>query len=93
MSGLEVWYDPTEPEGRRIRKIRMLNGRSLDPHRSYSIAVPDFLAEGGDGFAMLTGAPRTDAGIVDLDAVIAYLGVLPQPVSAPDGARFHREGP
>jgi 2',3'-cyclic-nucleotide 2'-phosphodiesterase (5'-nucleotidase family) len=93
VSGLEVWYDPTAPEGRRIRRIRMLNGRSLDPHRGYSIAVPDFLAEGGDGFAMLTAAPRVDAGIVDVDAVIAYLGVLPQPVSAPDGARFHREGP
>ncbi len=92
VSGLEVWYDPARPEGQRIRKVRMLNGRSLDPRRSYAIAVPDFLAEGGDGFAMLTAAPRVDAGIVDVDAVISYLSVLPQPVSAPDGARFHREG-
>ena len=92
IAGLEVWYDPSRPDGHRIRKVRMLNGRSLDAHRRYSIAVPDFLADGGDGFAMLTGAPRVDAGIVDLDAVIAYLGVLPQPVRAPDGARFHREG-
>jgi len=92
VSGLEVWYDPTHPEGQRIRKIRLLNGRSLDLRRSYTIAVPDFLAEGGDGFAMLTAAPGVDAGMVDVDAVIAYLGVLPQPVSAPDGVRFHREG-
>lgn len=92
VSGLEVWYDPTRPEGQRIRKVRLLNGRALDLKRSYTIAVPDFLAEGGDGFAMLTAAPRVDAGMVDVDAVIAYLGVLPQPVSAPDGARFHREG-
>jgi len=92
VSGLEVWYDPTHPEGQRIRKIRLLNGRSLDLRRNYTIAVPDFLAEGGDGFAMLTAAPRVDAGLVDVDAVIAYLGVLPQPVGAPDAARFHREG-
>jgi 2',3'-cyclic-nucleotide 2'-phosphodiesterase (5'-nucleotidase family) len=92
IAGLEVWYDATRPAGHRIRKVRMLNGRSLDAHRSYTIAVPDFLADGGDGYAMLTGAPRVDAGMVDLDAVIAYLGVLPQPVRAPEGARFHREG-
>jgi 2',3'-cyclic-nucleotide 2'-phosphodiesterase (5'-nucleotidase family) len=92
IAGLEVWFDPARPDGQRIRRIRMLDGRSLEPRRTYSIAVPDFLAEGGDGFAMLVAAPRTDTGMVDLDAVIAYLGVLPQPVSAPDGARFHREG-
>jgi 2',3'-cyclic-nucleotide 2'-phosphodiesterase (5'-nucleotidase family) len=91
VSGLQVWYDPTRPEGRRIRKVRFTNGRSLDLHRRYTLALPDFLAAGGDGFAMLTTAPRVDAGLVDIDAVIAYLGVLPRPVSAPGDVRFHRE--
>ncbi|MGE5761320.1 MAG: 5'-nucleotidase C-terminal domain-containing protein [Gemmatimonadota bacterium] len=91
VSGLQVWYDPVRPEGRRVRKVRLLNGRSLDPRRRYTLAVPDFLAAGGDGFAMLTAAPRIDAGMVDVDAVVAYLGVLPQPVSAPSDVRFHRE--
>ncbi|HSD31192.1 MAG TPA: 5'-nucleotidase C-terminal domain-containing protein [Gemmatimonadales bacterium] len=92
VSGLQVWYNPTQAQGRRIRRIRMLNGRSLDPKRRYTLAVPDFLAAGGDGFAMLSAAPRVDAGVADIDAVIAYLGVLPQPVSAPADARFHGEG-
>ena len=92
VSGLEVWYDPGQVAGRRVRRIRMLNGKGLDPRRAYTLAVPDFLADGGEGYAMLAAAPRVDAGMLDVDALIAYLGVLPQPVSAPDGARFHREG-
>jgi 2',3'-cyclic-nucleotide 2'-phosphodiesterase / 3'-nucleotidase / 5'-nucleotidase len=92
ISGLQVWYDPARPDGDRVRRVRMLNGRALDARHAYSIAVPDFLADGGDGYTMLTGAPRTDAGLVDLDAVIAYLGVLPQPVRAPQDERFHGAG-
>lgn len=91
VSGLQVWYDPSRPDGHRVRRVRFTNGRSLDRRRSYTLAVPDFLAAGGDGFAMLATAPRVDAGMVDIDAVIAYLGVLPQPVSAPSDERFHRE--
>jgi 2',3'-cyclic-nucleotide 2'-phosphodiesterase (5'-nucleotidase family) len=91
VSGLQVWYSPTRAQGRRIRRIRLMNGRSLDPTHHYTLAVPDFLAAGGDGFAMLAAAPRVDAGVVDIDAVIAYLGVLPQPVSAPRDERLHRE--
>ncbi|HEY6059485.1 MAG TPA: 5'-nucleotidase C-terminal domain-containing protein [Gemmatimonadales bacterium] len=89
VSGLQVWYSPTRSEGHRIRRVRLLNGRSLDLKRHYTLAVPDFLANGGDGFAMLTTAPRVDAGVVDIDAIIAYLGVVPQPVSAPGDVRFH----
>jgi 2',3'-cyclic-nucleotide 2'-phosphodiesterase (5'-nucleotidase family) len=91
VSGLQVWYSPSRSDGHRIRRVRLLNGRSLDPKRRYTLAVPDFLAAGGDGFTMLTAAPRVDAGVVDIDAVIAYLGVVSQPVSAPGDVRFHGE--
>ncbi|MFI5372803.1 MAG: bifunctional metallophosphatase/5'-nucleotidase, partial [Candidatus Eisenbacteria bacterium] len=89
VSGLEVWYDPALPAGQRIKKIRWMNGRGLDARRTYTIAVPDFLADGGDGFAMLAPLQRADVGLVDLDALIAYLRVLPQPVSAPGQDRLH----
>ena len=92
VSGLQVWYDPTRSEGKRIRRIRLWNGRPLDARRRYTLAVPDFLAAGGEAYAMLASLPQADAGIVDLDAVIAYLGVLPQPVGAPSDIRFHPEG-
>jgi hypothetical protein len=48
------------------------------------------MATGGSGYAMLAGAPQEDAGDY-LDALIRYLGVVPQPVDAPAQSRLHRE--
>jgi len=49
------------------------------------------VADGGDGYRMLATSPRVDTGVLDLDAVIAYLQVLRQPVGAPAEARFRVE--
>ena len=92
VGGIEVWYDPRKPAGKRITKTRLINGRSLDDQRGYTIAVPDFLADGGSGYDMLNGRPRTDVGLVDLDALIAYLSVIRSPVVAPTDIRFHQAG-
>jgi 2',3'-cyclic-nucleotide 2'-phosphodiesterase (5'-nucleotidase family) len=91
VSGLRVTYDPRRPAGQRISRIRLLNGRPLDPRRTYTLAVQDVVAAGGDDFGMLTAWPSTDAGLTDLGAVIGYLSVLGQPVKAPADERFHRE--
>lgn len=40
---------------------------------------------------MLKGQPTADAGLTDIDALIAYLRVLPQPVDAPGDVRIHAE--
>jgi 2',3'-cyclic-nucleotide 2'-phosphodiesterase (5'-nucleotidase family) len=89
VSGLEVWYDPARPRGHRITRIRLANGKGLDGRRLYTIAVPDFVADGGDGFLMFQPLQRVDAGMVDLDALIAYLRVIAQPVVPPADTRFH----
>ena len=91
VSGLRVTYDPRRPAGQRISRIRLLNGRPLDPRRTYTLAVQDVVAAGGDGFRMLTAWPSTDAGLTDLGAVVGYLSVLGQPVRAPADERFQRE--
>jgi 2',3'-cyclic-nucleotide 2'-phosphodiesterase (5'-nucleotidase family) len=91
VSGLRISYDPRRPAGQRIKRIRLANGRALDPRRAYTLAVQDHVAAGGDGFTMLAALPATDAGLTDLDAVIAYLSVLRQPVHAPADERFRRE--
>ena len=49
----------------------------------------DFMALGGEGLGVTTGAIRTEPlSIVDLDALIAYLRKLPQPVHAPAEVRI-----
>src|SRR5579884_3595676 len=90
VSGLALWYDPGRPPGRRIVRIRLADGAELDDGRTYTLAVSDFLAAGGSGYAMFRGAPAEDAGVTDLDALVGYLAALPQPVRAPEEARLHR---
>ena len=47
------------------------------------------MALGGEGLNFSTGAVRTEPlGIVDLDALTAYLRKLPQPVHAPTEPRI-----
>jgi len=87
---VEVWYDARKESGKRIVRTRMANGKSIEKDRTYTLVVSDFMATGGSGFAMLNAVPREDIDVVDLDALIRYLSVLPSPVEAPAEARFHR---
>ena len=85
-----MWYDGRKEVGKRITRSRLANGKSIEQDRTYTLVVSDFMATGGSGFAMLAGVPREDIDIVDLDALIRYLSVIPAPVEAPVEARFHR---
>jgi 2',3'-cyclic-nucleotide 2'-phosphodiesterase / 3'-nucleotidase / 5'-nucleotidase len=92
VSGVEVWYDPGRGAGKRVTRTRLADGQEIDGGRVYTLAVPDFLAAGGSGYAMLVGAPAQDLNILDMDLLISYLGVLRTPVEAPGDVRFHRAG-
>jgi 5'-nucleotidase len=90
IAGVEVWYDARKESGKRIVRTRLTNGKSIEKDRTYSLVVSDFMATGGSGFGMLNAVPREDIDVVDLDALIRYLTVLPSPVEAPAEPRFHR---
>jgi 2',3'-cyclic-nucleotide 2'-phosphodiesterase/3'-nucleotidase/5'-nucleotidase len=90
VAGIEVWYDPHKPAGRRIKKLRLANGKGVDGGQTYTLAVSDFLATGGGGYTMLRSAVRGDVGITELDALIQYLAVLRQLVAAPADDRIHQ---
>ena len=51
-AGLRYAVDPERPPGARVGAVEV-QGQPLDPGRAYRVAVPDFLARGGDGYAML----------------------------------------
>jgi 2',3'-cyclic-nucleotide 2'-phosphodiesterase (5'-nucleotidase family) len=92
VAGLEVWYDPARPAGRRVLRTRTLDGSAIDPAGTYTLAVQDFVAAGGSGYAMLAGQPAEVTGIVDIDAVVRYLSALRDPVVAPAEPRLHGRG-
>ena len=69
-------YDKSRPAGQRIVAM-MLDGKPIDPARTYRVAINNFLASGGDNFTLLAGGREpVDAGL-DLDATEAYLATNP----------------
>lgn len=59
----------------------LLNGKPVDPAKTYRVAINNFLASGGDNFTLFaTGRDPVDGGL-DLDATEAYLATNP-PVPA-----------
>jgi 5'-nucleotidase len=82
-AGFTYRYDVKRPAGQRITGMS-LNGRPIDPARSYRVTVNNFLASGGDGYTVLAeGRDVVDAG-PDLDALEAWLATNP---AVPKGNR------
>ncbi len=91
VSGIVVEYDPRAAAGRRVRKVRLEDGRELKDGASYRLAVAEPLPR-SPAYAILAGRPPTPSTVTDVDALAAYLRRLPQPVSPPDEIRFREVG-
>jgi 2',3'-cyclic-nucleotide 2'-phosphodiesterase/3'-nucleotidase/5'-nucleotidase len=88
VAGATVRYDPRRPAGRRIRGVEVGRGRKIQPDAEYTLAIDDFLAAGGDGYAMLAGLPSEPGVMLDVEGVVTYLRRLPQPVEFVGRAGF-----
>jgi 5'-nucleotidase len=72
-AGFAYSVDMAKPVGSRVSDIR-LNGKPIDPAAGYRVAVNNFMASGGDGLSVFTrGTDVTDNGIIDLDALVAWI--------------------
>jgi 5'-nucleotidase len=83
VSGLRLAYDPRLPTGRRVLAVEIA-GAALDPARTYTAAVVDWIARGGDGItALRDGRVLVDAvsgpqlSDVVLDAIAARGTIAP----------------
>lgn len=63
-----------KPQGERVGDV-VIAGQPLDPTKTYRIGLLGFTANGGDSLFALRDAKgsRVDTGLIDLDALIAYL--------------------
>jgi 2',3'-cyclic-nucleotide 2'-phosphodiesterase (5'-nucleotidase family) len=52
ISGVRLVYDPRLPAGRRVLGVEV-GGAPLDPAKTYTVAVVDWIARGGDGVTAL----------------------------------------
>jgi 2',3'-cyclic-nucleotide 2'-phosphodiesterase (5'-nucleotidase family) len=55
VSGMTYAYDLSRPVGERVTEVSVA-GRPLDPQRIYTMATSQYVAEGGDGYAVLKGS-------------------------------------
>jgi 5'-nucleotidase len=60
-----------------------LNGVTIDPTATYRVTVNNFLADGGDNFAVLRNGIDRLGGDVDLDAVEKYFLAQGGPIAPP----------
>ena len=67
-------YDPEAPAGSRIivDSVRV-SGEPLDPGATYRVATNSFLASGGDNFTAFAEGQTELTGLIDFDALAAYL--------------------
>jgi len=72
-SGFTYQWSASAPVGSRVDIASiMLNGVQIDPAGSYRVTVNSFLADGGDGFAVLVQGTNRLGGEVDVDALEKY---------------------
>ncbi|MFN2384148.1 MAG: bifunctional UDP-sugar hydrolase/5'-nucleotidase, partial [Gemmatimonadota bacterium] len=101
VSGVRFAFDPTRPKGDRVVRAELENGtpvvrdgRAVRPTARYTVTVNNFMAAGGDVYAVLGDALETvNTGLVDSDVLADYLEQLPQPIVYSNPQRIERLAP
>jgi 5'-nucleotidase / UDP-sugar diphosphatase len=87
VSGMAFRVDLTAPPGDRVREVRV-NGRPLDPNATYTVALPDFMLNGGDGYTMFANQPvllTTETGASIASALERFIVSQGEVTPAVDG--------
>jgi len=87
VSGVTIGYNPELPKGKRIVSLTFPEGRTLSDAAMYNVIINDFMATGGDNWLPPPSARVTPLNIVDLDALVGYMRMLPSPVKPPAETR------
>jgi 5'-nucleotidase len=87
VSGLTFRVDAGAAPGSRVRDVRV-QGAPIDPARRYTLAIPDFLLLGGDGYAMFKGQDvlvAPESGITMVNALEEYIAARREVAPAIEG--------
>jgi 5'-nucleotidase/UDP-sugar diphosphatase len=89
-SGARLEYDPSLPVLHRVLRLTRTDGREFDDQTRYRIALNQFLAQGGDGFALAgLHAETADTGVPVRDAIEAWVS---RASSGGGSVRYSRAG-
>ncbi|CAG5033242.1 unnamed protein product [Parnassius apollo] len=78
VSGIEVVYDLSETPGARVRMAKAMCTEcsalnEVDENETYKVLIPEFLADGGDGYSIFENLPREILPYNELTCVLDYL--------------------
>ena len=81
LSGITMKVNPNAPTATRVTDVK-INGRPLDLEKTYTVALPDYVMNGGDGYSMFPGqkvlvdAQSGDLVVEALEKYIAKKGTV-----------------
>ncbi|MFK8165034.1 MAG: 5'-nucleotidase C-terminal domain-containing protein [Lewinella sp.] len=58
-----------------------IGGKAIDPSKVYTVALPDYVANGGSGTSMLKPLPKIKSGLLIRDLLIEYAEKTTVPIS------------
>lgn len=87
LSGCTVRIAPANPPGARVLAVTLADGAPLDPSGVYTLALNDFVADGGDGYPRQAESLRLRTLPSLADVVTAYLHTTHGREHAPGPAR------
>jgi len=80
--GFSYTWDAAQPAGARVVPGSLrLNGQPIEPEQALRVTVNSFLASGGDNFSVLQAGRARVTGVMDIDALEAFVaaGATPDP--------------
>ena len=89
VSGLSYTYDAAQPAGSKVISVSV-NGVPLNPNATYTVATVDTVTLGDDGYTTFGQGSNMNYGTTDVDALVAYVKALPQPVNVTIDGRIQR---
>ncbi|MGC4082799.1 MAG: bifunctional UDP-sugar hydrolase/5'-nucleotidase [Vicinamibacterales bacterium] len=76
VSGVTFTVTVSAPVGQRVSNVRV-NGQPLDPAKSYTVAMPNYVLNGGDGYTNLTNVlvlVNAEQGPLIVSAIETFIG-------------------
>jgi len=94
-SGLRYRFDLSRPRGQRLLSVSLANGSALDDTTTYTVAVNNFMAAGGESYDTLARTKdQVDTGVLLRDALERHLMALTRegPLDVALDGRIERVG-
>ncbi|MBL0123366.1 MAG: bifunctional metallophosphatase/5'-nucleotidase [Betaproteobacteria bacterium] len=89
-SGFSYTWDAAKPRGEKVIAASMkLNGMPVSPELQYRVVANSFIAGGSEGMTVFQEGTERQVGVLDLEALVAFLGAN-SPYSPPPLGRISK---